>query len=55
MMLADRRRRGPAAGESDLGRAARRQEIDRVHQSSKGGAQVFGVHAGVGAREQNGD
>ncbi len=55
MMSADRPGRGSAAGEDDRGRAARRRRIGKVHRSSKGGAQVFGVHAGVGAQRQNGD
>jgi hypothetical protein len=44
-----------AAGLGANARGARRREIEVVHHSSKGGAQVFGIHAGVGAREQNGD
>jgi len=55
MMLADRSGRGSAAGEGDRGRAARRRRIGKVHRSSKGGARVLGVHAGVGAQRQNGD
>jgi hypothetical protein len=64
MTFPDRPRHGSTAKESGLGhaargdakaRGARRREIDWVHHSSKGGAQVFGVHAGVAARGQNGD
>jgi len=55
MMSTDRPGRGSAAGVGDRGRAARRRRIGAVHRSSKGGARVFGVHAGVGAQRQNGD
>ena len=64
MVFRDRPRHGLAAQDGDRRRAARwgvkargapRQEIDGVHHSNKGGAQVLGIDAGVGAREQNGD
>jgi hypothetical protein len=64
MAFLDRPRHGLAAQHGDRRRASRRsakaggaprQEIDVVRHSSKGGARVLGIHAGVGAREQNGD
>ena len=64
MVFRDRPRQGLAAQDGDRRRAAcwgvkargaPRQEIDGVHYSSKGGAQVLGIHAGVGAHERNGD
>ncbi len=44
-----------AAGGGANARGAPRQEIDGVNHSSKGGARVLGIDAGVGARQQNGD
>jgi hypothetical protein len=53
MMLADRPGHRSAAGQG--GRAARRRRIGAVHRSSKGGARILGVHAGVGAQRRNGN
>jgi hypothetical protein len=39
----------------DGGRGAPSEEIDVTDHSSKGGAQLLGVHAGAGARGHNGD
>jgi hypothetical protein len=55
MVFPDRARRGLAAQDGERRPGAPQRGIDKVHHSSKGGALVFGVHAGVGARKQNGD
>jgi hypothetical protein len=64
MVLRDRLRQGLAAQAGDRRCAARwgvkahgapRQAIGRVYHSNRGGAQVLGIKAAVGAHGHNGD
>lgn len=55
IVFPDRPRHGLAVQTCDRRRGAPRHEIDAVHFSNEGGAQILGIRAGAGAWERHGD